>query len=1098
MAAGDAPALMESAPNISFGQPRPDTSHRAAPTTVGRVESATGPATVQHADGTIVALEPGATLHQRDVIATEPGTKLALVLADRSTVALGAAGEMRLDAVDYDAATHHGRITLSILKGAFAFATGDLAATESDAMTVRTPVGTISVRGTVVSGTVDPAGDSSFSAVPDPSGAPSIVAFANGAGSQLLTENTTISVSGFFAPPGPPVQLAALGDSGDLANIATTLNAALNPNGGAPAVVSTGQGTPGVDPGSGGPPIVVTLGAPPSSLPPGTDGDHGLPPPTADVTPAAPASTPPGHPYPVDNEPGAFGPSSAPGGSSPSDGPSPPAGPPHGHHFIGTLGQDVFHGTPSPDLFDFVTVPNSLQSGGSVDGGGGHDTLTAAFSAPFAIDHTLAIVNVPLVEITLPGSTSTFDASGVSDVSSLILHGAGSISLVGGNGIEALTVTDPDHHDTLGGFAQITYDNQGDPSGLRPTSVDLIDIPAGGTHIEFLNHPGDTLILDPAGTPTPADVFVTVSGAQQIDTPVTGLAKIGVNDHVTITGDPVPGLQVTFHGADQNTVTLDTTGPVVGTIVDVQTVVGSNFGDTLAVVGASSPSLVEGGAGNDSFAALSPGLVIEGGAGNNTLVGMGFDTVSYQDAPAGVVVDLGAHLASNNGYGGSDVVSGFNGVIGSPYNDVITTTDGTLGVVGDGGVDTVHLGASHFNSITLTDISAVDIVSPLPTNEFTNVSVDGLAVTSSFDLRGGGGQTSLEIGLSGAPTNLQFSDTSAPGTIGVLGVDFLTLSGGALTVNFDGTVLNGSSMQIGLDGGSVQFDASHETGHLEIFLGLGEGGTLVGTQSDSLAFTGVSSSAVVTLDGLTGSAMSGAIKYGVSALDQANNPVVQFADFGTLQGNGTYPAGDLQIGDATGISTINLQTEQISGSGGTATLTNFESVTNLTSTSLSIIGSQTYDILTAGSGDDTLTGGGGADTLIGGSGADHFVYLLPTDSYNPNPNQIFGPDLIENFHDSNPDLSVLDVAAINTTTQHFTGDKGTFTSGFTTAFATAFAGDQPGNIDYVVFTNPNATGPGASQTFVHVANGTGYSSSDLIVELQGAHALTAANFHLHP
>jgi hypothetical protein len=95
-----------------------------------------------------VTLEQGAPVFAKDVIATQAGAKIALVFADKTTFALGESGQMKLDEMVYNPAGKDGKLGLTMLKGAFAFATGDIAATQSDAMTVKTPVGTIGVRGT--------------------------------------------------------------------------------------------------------------------------------------------------------------------------------------------------------------------------------------------------------------------------------------------------------------------------------------------------------------------------------------------------------------------------------------------------------------------------------------------------------------------------------------------------------------------------------------------------------------------------------------------------------------------------------------------------------------------------------------------------------------------------------------------------------------------------------------------------------------------------------------------------------------------------------------------------------------------------------------
>jgi hypothetical protein len=392
-------------------------------------------------------------------------------------------------------------------------------------------------------------------------------------------------------------------------------------------------------------------------------------------------------------------------------------------------------------------------------------------------------------------------------------------------------------------------------------------------------------------------------------------------------------------------------------------------------------------------------------------------------------------------------------------------------VVGGGGFDTVHVGGT----LAYVDgVSAVDVLTPLPTGAVTSVMVMGLAETSSFDLRGGD-HTELAFDLPYTyPADLSFSNTGIPGSIAFHGIDTLNLIQGVTSVYFDGTVLNGGTMRVNIfDGETTQFDASREAGRLEIFTFQGSNSTVIGTASDTLNFAG----GMVELDRFSGSGMSGVI------LDIANpsrGPRLQFSDLGGLIGNGNYQSAWLDITDASGISTVDLQAGEISGTGGTASVANFGRIANLTSISLDIRGGTGPETLVAGSGGDTLTGGGFLDRLIGGAGPDHFVYLAASDS-------TFGTsDLIDNFHDSGPNTSVLDVAAVSVIPQHFTGYKGAFPGfpGFS-----VFAADQPGDVSYFTMSGG---------TIVHVASGAGYSSNDLIIQLQGVHALTGANFHLHP
>ncbi|MEJ0069343.1 MAG: hypothetical protein WDO24_12150 [Pseudomonadota bacterium] len=61
------------------------------------------------------------------------------MFADKTTFALGESGQMRLDELVYNPAGKDGKIALSVLKGAFAFVSGDIAGNQTDAMTVRDP-----------------------------------------------------------------------------------------------------------------------------------------------------------------------------------------------------------------------------------------------------------------------------------------------------------------------------------------------------------------------------------------------------------------------------------------------------------------------------------------------------------------------------------------------------------------------------------------------------------------------------------------------------------------------------------------------------------------------------------------------------------------------------------------------------------------------------------------------------------------------------------------------------------------------------------------------------------------------------------------------
>ncbi|WP_162245650.1 peroxidase family protein [Brevundimonas sp. Root1279] len=119
-----------------------------------------------------------------------------------------------------------------------------------------------------------------------------------------------------------------------------------------------------------------------------------------------------------------------------------------------------------------------------------------------------------------------------------------------------------------------------------------------------------------------------------------------------------------------------------------------------AGVGNELANAIQGGDGND---------VLSGRGGLDNLIGgAGVDMVSYAAAAAGVNVNLNGSVASNDGDGASDTLSGFENVTGSALNDTLvgsgganvlwggTGADYLIGLDGD---DTLHGGSGVANTL---------------------------------------------------------------------------------------------------------------------------------------------------------------------------------------------------------------------------------------------------------------------------------------------------------------------------------------------------------------------------------------------------------------
>ncbi len=93
-------------------------------------------------------LKRGDPIHQDEEIKTGPRSGAQLLFSDKSAMTLGADTEIVLDKVVYDPAKKQGEVVIRATTGAFQFISGS---SSQENYRVRTPVGTIGVRGTIFS-----------------------------------------------------------------------------------------------------------------------------------------------------------------------------------------------------------------------------------------------------------------------------------------------------------------------------------------------------------------------------------------------------------------------------------------------------------------------------------------------------------------------------------------------------------------------------------------------------------------------------------------------------------------------------------------------------------------------------------------------------------------------------------------------------------------------------------------------------------------------------------------------------------------------------------------------------------------------------------
>jgi hypothetical protein len=89
-----------------------------------------------------------------DIVRPEKASQLQILLLDRSTFTVGANARIAIDRFVYDPAAKSRALGVSVTRGAFRFMSGRTLGRPSGPVSVRTPVATIGIRGTIFEGVV--------------------------------------------------------------------------------------------------------------------------------------------------------------------------------------------------------------------------------------------------------------------------------------------------------------------------------------------------------------------------------------------------------------------------------------------------------------------------------------------------------------------------------------------------------------------------------------------------------------------------------------------------------------------------------------------------------------------------------------------------------------------------------------------------------------------------------------------------------------------------------------------------------------------------------------------------------------------------------
>ena len=398
---------------------------------------------------------------------------------------------------------------------------------------------------------------------------------------------------------------------------------------------------------------------------------------------------------------------------------------------------------------------------------------------------------------------------------------------------------------------------------------------------------------------------------------------------------------------------------------------------------------------------------IEGGLGNDELFGEGgVDTVSYASATIGVTVDLGITSQQDTVGAGLDTITGFERILGSAFNDMLTGDSGNNYITGGAGNDIIDGGAGTDTASYTTALSGVTVNLQVTTQQDTiGAGLDTLTniesiYGSNFDdtLIADGSATGVFVGLNGND-NLRAFGGSA-GFYGGNGDDYIqaftnfdtvgaTFDGGANTDTFgvfaslasstfnlrDDTISNIEKLKFEITGAQtivLEMNAAQFTmtdvdiasiahvgggGQLSLFMD-----TLTYFDLSGVSFTGFTQPAdFVTVIGDNNNEI---------IIGSSINDVINGGDgFDTIEGglgtntlDGGAHADVVSYAGAASAVTVSLaiSVQQDTIGAGLDTLSNFENLR----------GSRFDDTLTGDDNDNIIWGGAGNDSLIGGDGND--------------------------------------------------------------------------------------------------------------------------------
>lgn len=642
---------------------------------------------------------------------------------------------------------------------------------------------------------------------------------------------------------------------------------------------------------------------------------------------------------------------------------------------IGGEGDDVLIGLNGDDTFLYSGAANGTDQ---INGGSGWDIIRATEE-----NTVIGISSLNSIEV--------LDSSGFQNISVQATAGNDTLDFTNVSVNGTVVIHGGDGDDTLIGSAS-SDDFAGDNGN---------DVLIGGNGFNTFHY---------AGTATGFD---TITGG-------TGYDRIVADaDNTVITLDSLSGIEEISTGGYSNVVIQGSSGD---NTFDVQNLL---MNGTMTILAGGGADTINSGGTDDTIFGEDGDDFIRGGGGADILNGgNGVDTLSYSGNGGPVNVNLATNAVSGGDATG-DIISGFENVIASDSDDVITGSTAANVITGGAGNDTMSggdgndtfligvnsgtdaiTGGNGTDTIRFTEDNAILALSSVSTVEIIDASMAynaQIAGTDTANTLNFSAMTLTNIaGLYGLGGNDVITGSTGNDTIiGGAGNDTLSGGNGDDTFRYDGGDEGFDALNGGANSDTVQASTSGVTIGLTSITGVeaisGYGDTIIqgSTAANTLNFSAIAVSGIAMIDGgagndvITGSIGDDMIRGGAGndTLNGGEGNDIFYVN-GTAEGVDRYNGGNgydqlvaqgdnTTIGLGTSISGIELITSQgyanvkISGTTGA-------DVWDFTDTVLdgivSIASGAGIDNITGSGGDDVILGGASGDTLNGGAGIDTLSY----------------------------------------------------------------------------------------------------------------------------